>query len=251
MRGWASCALCALFACGGSKGSTPDAARAADAPPTVDATPLPPDASLTDAMPSAVHTYYLNFEGQALTAGNDDPTTNTSSILINPFTAPPYLMNDAQRTTKIAAIVSEVQTILAPYDLAVTTTRPASGTYDMLVAGGLPQDAGLSAGVNSITPFDCMASQAHVVLLFDVGGVDQHFAAQQIVAMLGIAQAIPQSTQKLDCMCYASPSGCGQLTAACTIAGANTPVYSAQACNQSQTTMDENAEWLQVFGPHS
>src|SRR5438105_4580457 len=83
---------------------------------------------------------------QALTvAGTDDPVNNKTSILTNAYTMPPFLMNDAQHATKIAAIVAEAQAVLAPYNITITTTRPASGTYDMMVAGGTPQAAGLPA----------------------------------------------------------------------------------------------------------
>jgi hypothetical protein len=250
MRGWASCVVCAAIGCGGGKSATPDAAKVIDAAATADSGAPDAAAPMFDAMPSAVHTYYLNFEGQALTAGGtDDPATNTTSIITASYTMPAYLAADAARTTKIAAIVSEVQTILAPYDITVTTTRPASGAYDMMAAGGTAQAAGLAAGVQSITSFDCMAAHQHVMLLFDQGET-QDDAAHQIVAMLGIAQTVPQSTKSLDCMCYANPTGCGVLTGPCTIAGAGTPVYSAQACDTKQTTMDENGEWLAVFGAH-
>ena len=249
MRGWASCVLCAAIGCGGGGGSTSDA-RVIDAAAIADGSPdaTPP---MLDAMPTAVHTYYLNFEGQALTMGTDDPATNVSSAIVKAtFTAPPYLMNDAQRATKIAAIVGEVQTLLAPYDITVTTTRPASGTYDMMVAGGLSQDAGLPQNVVSIVPLDCKGTGGHVVLLFEAFTLSQDEAAQQIVAMLGIVHTIPQSTKAQDCLCYANPTGCGTLSGPCTIGGAGTPVYSAQACDTTQTVMDENAEWLQVFGAH-
>lgn len=251
MRGWASCAFAlTMIACGGSKGA-PDAAPShadapgtADAPSTADAPPPP-----TDAMPSSVHTYYLNFEGQALTPGADDPATNTSTIPSSPYTVPPYLMNDAQRTTKIAALVAEVSTILAPYDVTITTTRPATGPYDMMVAGGMSNTVpGLGPGIGSITSSDCNANHQHVMVLFELV-TEQHAVASQIIAMLGVAQALPQTTKAGDCLCYASQT-CTSPTAACTIGGPNTPVFTDQACNKNMPTMDENSEWLAVFGPH-
>src|SRR6267142_6748504 len=84
---------------------------------------------------SGAHVYFLNFDGQALTSGADDPAANRSSLLGTSVTLPAYIAGDVARATKIQAIVSEVDAILAPYDVAVVTTRPASGSYDMLVAG--------------------------------------------------------------------------------------------------------------------
>jgi hypothetical protein len=168
-----------------------------------------------------------------------------SSLVQKPFTAPPYLAGDPDRAAKIAAIVAEVQQVLAPYDVAVVTTRPAPGVaYDLLVAGGKEADAGLPV-VDALTSTrNCDATGAHVMLLFDDLSA-QHDAARAIVGMLGVAHGISQSKVHDDCMCY---TGCGfGLTSACTIGGAGTPVNAMYACTVD-TTMDEQAAWRQTFG---
>jgi hypothetical protein len=198
---------------------------------------------------SGAHVYFLNFDGQALTSGADDPAANRSSLLGTSVTLPAYIAGDVARATKIQAIVSEANAILAPYDVALVTTRPASGSYDMLVAGGTSQQAGFPAGLLGTAPVDCTgALPHHIALLFDLG--TGHDAARQIVGSLGIGHAVSASTASTDCMCIADAS-CTTLAAACTIGGAGTSVSSNATCEAAGvTTMNVNQKFLAAFGAH-
>jgi hypothetical protein len=198
---------------------------------------------------SHANVYYLNFEGQTLTPGADDPVTNTSQLLAGTVTLPAYLAGDPQRVAKIQAIVNDVESILQPYDITVVTTRPASGRYDMLVAGGTSQQAGAPAGLPGLAVLDCArAVLRHISLLFDLS--TGHNAARQIVGGLGVSHGISASTLSDDCMCIAG-GGCTSLVAACTIGGANTPVAPNANCEPGgATTMDEQQEFLAEFGAH-
>jgi hypothetical protein len=205
--------------------------------------------AVTPNPPSGAHVYYLNFGGQALTSGPDNPVLNVSQSLSGSFTAPAYLTGDAQRATKIQAIVNEVKAILAPYDVAVVTQRPASGAYDMVVAGGTSQQMGFPTGLQGVAIPDCTgAALHHISLLFDVS--TGHDAARQIVGALGIGHRVSASTAATDCMCIVDGS-CTALPAACTIGGANTPVSPSASCETSGvSTMDVRQEFLAAFGPH-
>jgi hypothetical protein len=198
---------------------------------------------------SGANVFFLRFEGQTLTPGVDDPVTNTSSLLSNSVTFPAYLAADAQRATKIQAIVHEVEAILAPYDIAVVTTRPASGAYDMLVAGGTSQAAGFPAGVPGVAVVDCTAARPrYISLLFDVS--TGHDAARQIIGALGVSHGISASTKSTDCMCIAD-AGCTALAAACTMGGAGTPVSSNISCETAGvTTINVQQKFLTKFGAH-
>jgi hypothetical protein len=199
--------------------------------------------------PSGANVYYLNFEGQSLSAGTDDPVTNKSQILSGSVTMPAYLAGDAQRAAKIQTLVSEVRAVLAPYDIDVVTTRPASGTYDMLVAGGTSQQAGQPAGLPGQAVVDCTATVArHISFLFDLS--TGHDAARQIIGSLGVSHGISASTASTDCMCIAD-AGCTTLAAACTIGGANTPVSANASCETTGvTTMNEQQKFVTKFGAH-
>jgi len=193
---------------------------------------------------SGAHVYYLNFDGQTLTAGPDDPVTNSSQLVFGTTTLPAYLAGDPQRTTKIQAMVSEVTAILAPYDIAVVTARPASGSYDMLVAGGISP---FGAGEPFAALSDCTGARPnHVALMFDVS--TGHDAARRIIGSLGIGHGISSSDAAADCMCF-GPNCTVPLPAACTIGGANTPISFVVKCDMANT-MDVNQKFLSVFGAH-
>jgi hypothetical protein len=208
-----------------------------------------PDADLAaDAAPLAGNVLYLNFEGVALTPGADDRLTNTTSLLTQAYTVPPWHDGDLARDQSIANHANDVRTHLAPYDIAVVTERPAAGPYDMLVAGGHATDAGLPAGIFSIAVNDCAAPPAkHITLVFGEG-FSQRSAVQQIIAIYGIGHGIPSSTPRNDCMCF-SASTCGNPTADCTIGGAGTPVDPSTQCPHD-TTMDEHQLFLDALGAH-
>jgi hypothetical protein len=199
--------------------------------------------------PSGSNVYFLNFEGQTLTPGPDEPALNRSQLVSNSVTVPAYLAGDPQRTSKIQTIVQEVEAILAPYDIDVVTSRPISGTYDMMVAGGTSQQLGLPSGLPGLAVVDCTGSlPRHISLLFDLS--TGHDAARQIVGSLGVCHRVSASTAATDCMCIAD-AACTTLTAPCTLGGANTPVSSNASCEVSGvTTMNVQQRFLAAFGPH-
>jgi hypothetical protein len=198
---------------------------------------------------SGANVYYLNFEGGSLVAGADNPTTNTSQLLNASVTLPAYLAADPQRAVKIQAIVDEVRAALAPYDISVVVSRPTSGTYDMVVAGGTSQQAGLGTGLPAATVVDCVgALLRHITLLFDLS--TGHEAARQIIGSLGVSHGISASISAGDCMCIAD-SDCDPLTVACVISGANTPVSANADCEAGgATTMDVDQKFRNAFGAH-
>jgi hypothetical protein len=213
---------------------------------TVTSAPFPIVVQPAVHPPSGAHVYFLQFEGQALTPGADNPTANVSQLVSQSVTIPPYLSGDAQRASKVQGIVAEVSTLLAPFDIAIVTSRPSTGAYDMLVAGGQSQAAGFPAGLFGVAPTDCVTTGHHVSLLFDpaVG----HDAARQIVSALGETHAVPSSTAANDCMC--DGTGCASgLTASCSIGGPGTPVSGNASC-AAGSTMDERQLFTAAFGPH-
>lgn len=200
--------------------------------------------------PSGKHVLFLNFEGQTLDQGADDPVLGKSALVGTSTTFPPYLMTDVGRTTKIRSILAQVQTILAPYDVLVTTSRPAAAGYDMIVAGGPATAVGLTMGTLGTAPQDCATPTPlppHVSLVFDDAS-NQQDAARQIVASLGVSHSVPRSTASGDCMCIASGCPTGT-TSACAIGSANTPQDQTAMC-KTNTTMNEAQLFLTVFGPH-
>ncbi|HTJ41987.1 MAG TPA: hypothetical protein VL463_07805 [Kofleriaceae bacterium] len=239
----ASAIVVILAACGGSKSQTPDAkASAIDAPASVIDAPV---ASI-DASVTAAHVVYLAFEGETIKPGNESVANDTTPLVTTQYT-PKYLPNDSQRATKIAGIVGEVQAILAPYDVAVVTTRPSSGNFDLIAFGGTSTDAGLQQGIGALAlAGQCSLTGEHIALVFDLGW-NQHDAARFAVSLFGMSHDVSMSTVAADCMCFAAGT-CTTLSAACTIGGAGTTVDTTYYNCAGAATFDENAAFVAAFG---
>jgi hypothetical protein len=194
------------------------------------------------------HLVYLNSEGVTIGAGSDDATQNLTPITSGAVTLVPYLQADAQRTVKIADIVAQLDAILGPYGVYLTTTRPASGPYDMIVLtddGSAKVSAG-NNGISSMTSLTCNATPS--VIGFQFGGFQRDYVVRDVIAMLGIIGGIPHSNKANDCMCFVD-AVCNTVTAPCTIGGASTPIGSTPGCGTDTGTMDEAARFLATFGP--
>jgi hypothetical protein len=106
--------------------------------------------------PSAL---FLNFEGLTLHSEGwrqDNAQSDSSFISDVERTIPAF---DSQywpgsRDEVIAQIRDGVRDDFANYELLVTTTRPLSGSYTMIVVGGRPSDIGRSGNLLGVAPFD-------------------------------------------------------------------------------------------------
>ena len=79
------------------------------------------------------HTLFLQPEGVTFTPGANDATHDTSSLPAHPVTLSRWRANDASRTPEVAALEAQIAGVLAPYDIVVTTSRPASGAYHEII----------------------------------------------------------------------------------------------------------------------
>ena len=227
-------ALAALAACGSSPPS------AADATPAV----------VPDAPPVAT-VVYLSFEGETVSPGPEAPWDDESPLVKAKSTVAPLYANDPDRQAKIATIVADVTTALQPYDIDLTTTRPATGPYTMIVFGGNSSDLGLGPDQGWMSDATCGSIQYHLDFVFD-GWDTPHDVAAAAIAALGSDRGVSFTTDPADCMCMLfadSQQYCNALSraTACTIGGANTPVNPQHACN-GFTTIDERAEFARAFG---
>ena len=120
-------------------GAIPDARLAADAGP---ADARPPDGPVPDAQPADAarmdanlnpRIVYINFDGVTLTGtiATDDATQNLSRLVANGQTRdlPASFYTQAERDQLLAAL----NVTYLPYNVNLVTTRPASGTYDMVI----------------------------------------------------------------------------------------------------------------------
>jgi len=241
MRAIFASVLVVVAACGDDGGS------AADAPhpdPAIDAAiDAPPPTALT-------HTLFLATEGVAVTPGADDATANTTSLVPQAVTIGAYLVGASDRDTQIATLASDLAAVVAPYDITVTTTRPAAGPYTMVIATDDPSTGVVgTGGVTFITPQTCTPadeSASEIGIVFGFAGRTGFDVEHDAIAMFGSLQQIPGTAKPGDCMCW----NCGLFDATCTIGGAATPTApGGPNCGGAQT-IDEQAAFLATFGPH-
>lgn len=198
---------------------------------------------------------YLAYDGADVTKGTaDDPTTNTSRIIGASGTISAFLAGDANRAAKLDVITAEVRRALAPFDIDVVTSRPASGAYDMVLLGGRPTDVGLPASYFDIAPSDCNDVDASNVA-FEFNYEDHlpitrlaQVYGQQAIAMLADMHGIPTTLLAGDCLCQHpyDTSLCGTQMP-CTF---HANVKTEAICGPAQMGVDTRQLMLAEFGAH-
>ncbi len=211
-------------------------------------TPEPPVTPNPPTGTALARTLFVNAEGVLVrSAAADDATLDRSTIVDEDTSLRPYLALDPARTSKIATIVGLIETTLASYDVTVTTTRPASGTYNMVV---LTDDGGSRIGlvdsVYAIAPITCNSVPSVTSFVFTKGGLEDHHIARAMIENLGLAAGIPHVSKADDCMYGGSNAG-PVPDSMCTISGAGTPVAD-NACGLTATSIDVHQRFLDAFG---
>lgn len=168
-----------------------------------DATTAQPDAAL-DAAPVALcnkRVLYLNFEGQALTRGKSDATLNRAEWMTDDNgTAPPYRKDDGDRATQIKDITDGVRAQLVGFPITVTTTRPATGEYVMVVLGGR-QGQVKSAFGSAVNRLDCDDSRHNDVAWVSDGVTGKQRIINTIIGAVGFGVGLTAVDDPADCMC--------------------------------------------------
>jgi hypothetical protein len=187
-------ACSAQIAGGGSGGQLAGADAGGTSDPTSDATP--------PATPSCTsRTVYLNFEGQTLTQGPSDATTNHASwMTIASGTAPPYLSGNANRAAAIQAITDGVRMELSQFPVTVVTTRPASGNYVMIVFGGQRDAVGSNYG-GAVNQLDCSDLQPNDVAWISDNVTPVQHVINDTIGAIGFGLGLTATSDPLDCMC--------------------------------------------------
>ncbi len=102
---------------------------------------------------------YINFEGQRLRYGGSSSKQNTSWILPQGWTVdiPAFhtgTLGGMNRAQAIARIVDYVRHDYRHWDAVITTQRPTSGDYTMVMVGGHPSLIGEHNNTVGIAPLD-------------------------------------------------------------------------------------------------
>lgn len=161
---------------------------------------------------------YLNFDGVTLTdATQSDATQNRASWMVEATgTAPPYREGDADRATKIAAIVAGVRAQLSTIPVTVVTARPATGPYVMVVYGGDADDVHARFG-GAVNELDCGDQvKSDVAWISDNVGSTQR-AINFTVGAIGFGIGLSATEDPAGCMCGWDNACTSTNAAACTL----------------------------------
>ena len=124
-----------VTACGGGDSPAIDA-PAGDAPSCIPGTP---------------HVVFLNRAGGAYTKGNDDSTTNTSSIINANITLPAPNVVESDWTTFVSCVKSK----FTSFAIDITEIDPGTAPHVEFVVIDNAQQIGFGQGTFSVSPFNC------------------------------------------------------------------------------------------------
>jgi len=120
---------------------------------------------------------FVNFDGEQLSDGWDDSTTNTTQIgqLAGNFAA---YGDGAKRDATMQAVREDWEA----YNVIITETRPASGDYTMCMTGPTNPFGG---GVLGIAPLDCDDSQTPNNIVYAFHSANDQFDASTQATTIG------------------------------------------------------------------
>lgn len=145
---------------------------------------------------------YLNFEGQTLTRGSPSDATQNRAAWMNiaQGTAPRYLANAANRTQLIDAIVAGVTSQLSSFPIRVTTQRPPTGPYVMIVFGGVASQVGSNYGA-AVNQLDCGDTAKSDVAWISDNVTPTQAMVNTVVGAVGFGLGLTATNDPLGCMC--------------------------------------------------
>lgn len=143
---------------------------------TSDASTSTDDGNTTGDPLDAAMVIFVNFDGVVLTPAPVDDATLDQSVLGDDVGMPLASYGVGPKRDEVMAFMAEYW---APFDVGVTSTRPASGDYTMIVV--TPTNP--FGGAGGIAPLDCdNANPRTVGLVF--GSIDDGMAAADVAAVI-------------------------------------------------------------------
>lgn len=249
-----------LAACGDDGNSTPDAPTTIDAPATIDA-PLPAfDCETSPA--TGTHKVFLQFEGATLSYGAvSDATLDVWATLDAGATetVPAWRADDPDREAHLQTVVCTLRETLYPYDIEVVTTRPASGSYEMIVIGGRATDLGIDLQPSSVlnalatTPCGRGANPREVSWVAEFPTTTDYQlepieTATMAAYTLGINSLLSFSVSKPNCMCHPIFGSPCDTTRACEFSASSMIPSQARICERPEIVENQVQKLLTRYG---
>ena len=153
-------------------------------------------------------TLFFNRRGGTYTAGDDDSSSNVSSVPSRTSSVGAYEKGDAAWQQFMTCIRDQ----FARFDVEVTDVDPAAAAHVECVVGGRPSDVQMGAGVGGVAPMneDCSMVERAVVYVFSRVFSDPQTECEVAAQEVGHAIGMDHEYLCQDPMTYLS--GCGDKT---------------------------------------
>ena len=191
---------------------------------------------------------YLNFEGQKLTRGPSDAVLDQASWMMarDQGTALPYQLTNLDRLAAIKTIFDGIRGQLARFPIDVTTTRPMSGNYVMIVFGGRARAVG-SNFTDAVNELDCGDIRPNDVAWISDSVSPPQRVINTAIGAIGFGLGLTATSDPKDCMCGWDNDCLSDDSAPCTL---GSPIARDPLANQlcpDRTPEDEVAAFRTAF----
>lgn len=186
---------------------------------------------------------YLNHTGVVLRPGNNDSTTNTSSIPSQQVQIPAW-NTDAQTWSDT---VSCFKDLWSRFDVQVVDTDPGNVPHIEAIFGGTPDLVGLPSNVGGVSPFttDCSIIENSIVFTFTgaIPNITSREACEIMAQEVAHSYGLDHELLASDPMTYLSYSGNRAFQDQAVSCGE----YSSRACGINGSTCRANQNSVQLL----
>lgn len=167
---------------------------------------LPGDDGVTTTLPHASWIFYMNRAGGTYTPGNNNSTTNRSSIPRQTSVVQPWNVSEAGWNQVMTCVRQQ----FAAYDVEITDVDPGNVPHIESVVAGRPGDLQLPNGVGGVSPFtsNCSVIQNSIVFTFaEVYGTNYQVICEVVAQEVAHSFGLDHQYLCADPMTYLG--GCG------------------------------------------
>jgi MYXO-CTERM domain-containing protein len=200
-------------------------------------------AGITTGTAHAGKTIYLNRDGGFYVRGEDNPATNTSSIISSDIQLDKWNVSESDWQ----ATVSCVRELLGDFDLQIVEEEPSSPDHlEVLITGSPPTAIGLPANIWAISHNLCEPVDRGINMIFPIATPreDPRFQCELVAQGIGFVAGLSNGLDQADLMSWMGdpPRSFKDENVTC---GYEEP----QECRCGGSTQNSYQRMLEVFGP--